>query len=73
MKKITLTSLHLKFGLAALLALLLALDAILIPFNGRMPFFYAGFGFCATIAFIALAKLLGRWLRRPETYYREKE
>ena len=31
--------------------------------------FYAGYGFLACAAMVVAAKLLGKWLKRPDDYY----
>ena len=60
-------------GFLALLALLLLVEWVvrLHPyFEVEAVFgFYAWFGFAACAAMIIVAKVLGRWLKRPDSYY----
>ena len=42
--------------------------------HGHFPYeeltgFHAGFGFLAYVAIVSTAKVLRRWVRRPEDYY----
>lgn len=37
------------------------------------PGFYAAWGFLSCVALVALARLLGWWLKRPDDYYERRD
>ncbi len=65
----------LKWLMVGVLALLVLMD-VLIPsdydrfFWEQLPGFGAFYGFVGCVLIIVLSKLLGKWLFRPEDYYR---